>query len=91
VIGRIAVTQRRTLEPQPLPLFDAPPEDRSASRPLDTVIDDAPHLDPVDAHLAAARRLSRGIRRTRHRSPEQVRTGRLICRHLVAMLREAQT
>jgi hypothetical protein len=31
--------------------------------------------------------LSRAIRRTRDRSPEQLQTGRAICRHLVAMLK----
>lgn len=44
---------------------------------------------PVAAqHLDAASRLSRQIRSTRRRSPEQVKTGRAICQHLLALLRE---
>lgn len=39
-----------------------------------------------EMHLAAARRLSKEIRRTHYHSPEATRTGRLVCRHLVAML-----
>jgi hypothetical protein len=67
-------------EPQPLPLFDVP---------VGVAAEDAEREGPArDPHLAEARRLSRVIRRTRDRSPEQVRTGRLICRHLVAMLRK---
>jgi hypothetical protein len=40
-------------------------------------------------HLQAARRLSRRIARLPDHSPEQLRAGRMICRHLVAMLEEA--
>jgi len=69
----------RNPEPQPLPLFDAPPTEAPGPREVSL---------RSDPHLAEARRLSRAIRRTRNRSPEQVRTGRLICRHLVAMLRK---
>lgn len=44
---------------------------------------------PVAAqHLDAAARLSRQICATRRRSPEQVKTGRAICQHLLALLRE---
>ncbi len=40
-------------------------------------------------HLAAARKLQWQLRRTRSHSPEEVKTGRLICRHLLALLNEA--
>jgi hypothetical protein len=40
-------------------------------------------------HLIAARRLSRRIARLPDHSPAQLQTGRMICRHLVAMLKEA--
>lgn len=41
-------------------------------------------------HLIAARRLSRRIARLPDHSPAQLQTGRMICRHLVAMLKEAE-
>jgi hypothetical protein len=42
-------------------------------------------------HLLAARRLARRMVRFADQSPEQLRAGRQICRHLVAMLKEAET
>jgi phosphate uptake regulator len=42
-------------------------------------------------HLLAARRLARRMARFADESPEQLRAGRQICRHLVAMLKEAET
>jgi hypothetical protein len=59
-----------------LPLFDEPLP--GAARP------------PADAELAAARRLARRIGRLADHSPEQVRAGQQICRHLLAMLRGAE-
>lgn len=44
-----------------------------------------------DQHLAAARRLARGMRRYADHSPEQRAAGQRICRHLIAMLRAAQS
>jgi len=41
------------------------------------------------AHLHAARRLSRSIRRLPDRSPEQTRVGLAICRHLQALLADS--
>jgi hypothetical protein len=73
------VNSHRSPEPQSLPLFAAHDEPNEAPR--------ARPSRSVDPHLAAARRLSRAIRRTRDRSPEQLQTGRAICRHLVAMLK----
>jgi hypothetical protein len=43
-----------------------------------------------DRHLQAARQLSRRIARLPDQSPEQLRAGQLICRHLVAMLEESK-
>jgi hypothetical protein len=43
-----------------------------------------------DAHLQAARQLSRQMARLPDQSPEQLRAGRLICRHLIAMLEQAE-
>ena len=40
-------------------------------------------------HLAAARKLQWRLRKARAYSPEEVKTGRLICRHLLALLHEA--
>ena len=45
--------------------------------------------DRQQRHLQAARRLSRRIARLPDHSPEQLRAGQMICRHLVAMLEEA--
>ena len=59
-------------------LFDDPsPDNRAAT-------------DAQLRHLNAARRLSKRIARLPDPSPEHQRTGRLICRHLVAMLNVAQ-
>ena len=41
---------------------------------------------PVNPHLAAARKLSKDIRRLRDGSQEQTLTGRAICQHLRALL-----
>jgi len=41
-------------------------------------------------HLEATRRLRMKLRRAQSHSPEEVKAGRLICRHLLAMLDEAQ-
>ena len=41
-------------------------------------------------HMAATRRLRVKLRRAQSHSPEEVKAGRLICRHLLAMLDEAQ-
>ena len=45
---------------------------------------------PVNPHLAAARKLSKDIRRLRDGSQEQTLTGRAICQHLRALLQEAE-
>ncbi len=37
-------------------------------------------------HLAAAQRLHRRLRRATAYSPEEIKAGRLICRHLVALI-----
>jgi hypothetical protein len=57
-----------------LPLFDPPAESADVQR----------------RHLAAARRLAKRMARLRDHSPEQLRAGRMICRHLVAMLKEIE-
>jgi len=44
-----------------------------------------------DPHLEAARLLARRIGRLPDHSPEQVRAGQQICRHLVEMLRAQST
>ena len=43
-----------------------------------------------DPHLIAANRLARAIRRMPDHSPEQTRAGQAICRHLLALLEEAE-
>ena len=45
---------------------------------------------PVNPHLAAARKLSKDIRRLPDGSEEQTLTGRAICQHLRALLQEAE-
>lgn len=50
----------------------------------------AQSLPSVD-HLAAARRLQRRLRKAPVRSPEEIRAGRLICRHLVALLQASDS
>jgi hypothetical protein len=61
-----------------LPLFeDLPPLTRSP-RGLE------------DRHLQAARQLSRRMARLPDQSPEQLRAGQLICRHLIAMLQQTE-
>jgi hypothetical protein len=61
-----------------LPLFDEP---KAA----------APVVAAGERHLRAARQLSRRIGRLPDQSPEQLRAGHLICRHLIAMLEAAET
>jgi hypothetical protein len=61
-----------------LSLFNEPPPGKGTAR------------DAQLRHLKAARRLSKRIARLPDPSPEHQRTGRLICRHLVAMLKVAQ-
>lgn len=43
-----------------------------------------------DEHLVAAAKLSQMIRRVPDRSSAQVRIGRLLCRHLIAMLKQTE-
>ena len=43
-----------------------------------------------DRHLVAARRLARMVRRLPEHSVEQTRAGQAICRHLIALLKEAE-
>ena len=61
-----------------LPLFDELPQG------------DRPARTRKDRHLLAARQLSRRIARLPDQSPEQLRAGQLICRHLVAMLEQSK-
>ncbi len=46
---------------------------------------------PVNPHLAAARKLSKDIRRLADGSQEQTLTGRAICQHLRALLQETES
>jgi len=71
-----------------LSLFDEPPADGPSNALAHSEGPAALRSPPrsPDRHLVAARRLSRAIGRIPSHSPEQVRTGRLICRHLLAML-----
>ena len=62
-----------------LPLFDELPQREPRTRVR------------KDRHLQAARQLSRRMARLPDQSPEQVRAGQLICRHLVAMLEQSKT
>lgn len=41
-------------------------------------------------HMQAARRLARQFKRSKVQPRDRVRTGRLICRHLVAMLHDLE-
>ena len=81
-----------------LPLFpdETPPAPRS---PVDDRMSGAAHgragKAPAarrggDPHLIAANRLARAIRRMPDHSPEQTRAGQAICRHLLALLEEAE-
>lgn len=45
-------------------------------------------LTPSQRHLAAARRLAKGMWRLPDHSREQTRAGQAICRHLIASLEE---
>ena len=47
--------------------------------------------EPVNPHLAAARRLSRQIRRLPDHSEAQTRAGQAICQHLQLLLRESES
>jgi hypothetical protein len=64
---------------------DAPPVQTTSPAPVRTDT-----RDRQQRHLVAARRLARRIARLPDQSPEQLHTGRMICRHLVAMLKEAE-
>lgn len=76
-----------------LPLFDvSPPQgtSRGASPNAPQRAEGAARrLSPEDRHLRAAWRLSRGMWRYPEYSPEQIRAGRAICRHLRALLAES--
>lgn len=85
-----------------LSLFEAPSE-RTAERiepviePVAAAVGAAPGgcdaagtRERQQRHLIAARRLSRRIARLPDHSPAQLQAGRMICRHLVAMLKEAE-
>ena len=68
---------------RPVPLVHQEPDDRSRV----SSIDPCTRID----HMAATRRLRVKLRRAQSHSPEEGKAGRLICRHLLAMLDEAQT
>jgi hypothetical protein len=78
-----------------LSLFKDLADDRPASKP--PVVVAAAEVSGADSraaqqqHLLAARRLARRMTRFADQSPEQLRASRQICRHLVAMLKEAET
>jgi hypothetical protein len=61
-----------------LPLFDQFPDEQTGRA--------AARAPQVDAHLRAARKLSKQIRRTVDGSPQQTKAAHLICQHLLAML-----
>ncbi len=74
-------------------LLEATPLGRSESpvvrsAPLGSGVADT--RERQQRHLIAARRLSRRIARLPDHSPAQLQAGRMICRHLVAMLKEAE-
>lgn len=82
---------------QSLSLFEAPlarseaeGRDEPAVRAAPLRWDAADTRERQQRHLIAARRLSRRIARLPDHSPAQLQTGRMICRHLVAMLKEAE-
>ena len=72
---------------QSLPLFDDSIEpdlaasNRSAGKVRDKSVGG-------EDHLASAKRLSRAMRRIPSNSQQQIRAGRLVCRHLLAMLHD---
>ena len=63
--------------------------DRRKVRPAHPSTKQKPRAAAVD-HMAAAKRLHWKLRRAPSHSPEEVKAGRLICRHLLAMLDEAE-
>jgi hypothetical protein len=82
-----------------LPLFDQLPDDPAALRRTSGRTSEATsegnggrtgraaaRAPQVDAHLRAARKLSKQIRRTVDGSPQQTKAAHLICQHLLAML-----
>ncbi len=71
-----------------LPLFDESPPVGAAANVAAAPGINARQLEARQAHLRAARRLARQMRRFADRSAEQVHAGREICRHLVAMLED---
>jgi hypothetical protein len=70
-----------------LSLFDDPPPAKTAVAPAMA----RSARETQQRHLLAARRLARRMARFADQSPEQLQAGRQICRHLVAMLKEAET
>jgi hypothetical protein len=70
-----------------LSLFETAEE--AVPRTASPVVGHSDTRDRQQRHLQAARRLSRRIARLPDHSPEQLRAGQMICRHLVAMLEEA--
>ncbi len=81
-----------------LPLFDHLPDDPTARRRTsartewtsertdDQTRQQGARAPQVNAHLRAARKLSKQIRRTVDGSPQQTKAAHLICQHLLAML-----
>jgi len=68
-----------------LPLFDDVQEAADTASPASRSVGDCLH---DDLHLEAAQRLARRFKRSKVQARDRVRTGRLICRHLVAMLHD---
>ena len=66
------------MNPGTLPLFEDGPE--QFGRGGDRIVSEG------DRHLAAARRISKGMWRLPEHSPEETQAGQAICRHLLASL-----
>ena len=83
--GEGAYREAGALDEYPVPRHDGSLVSRAEQR----IASARDSRESDDRHLAAARRLSRRMRKLRDRSPEETRAGLQICRHLRALLTDA--
>ena len=85
----LSLFETALFEKAPLETMRLERTESEAVRAAPSRSDGASPRERQQRHLIAARRLSRRMARLPDHSPEQLQTGRMICRHLVAMLKEA--
>ena len=86
MMSRVDAASEQGEQGETLPLFaESAPVAVAEEQTLDARTRPAVESD-ADRHLRAATRLAKAMRRLPERSAQQVKTGRAICRHLIALL-----